>query len=176
MKFFKKILLVFFGFLTLLFIVSVFLPANYEIVRTESYNCPQQKIYEYLSDITHLDDWFYITKSLDSSIVYKFSNDSVNHKSSVEWNGDLMGQGTFEFINLQANEIIEFKMSFQNNEVYKNGKIILSPSTSGTKLKWIDYGENGWNPVNRIFGLFIDGFLGPDMEKSLKKIKTNLDC
>ncbi|MDT3740563.1 MAG: SRPBCC family protein [Candidatus Kapabacteria bacterium] len=172
----KKILLVFFSSLALIFIISVFLPAEYEIVRTKEFDCSSEKIYEYLIDINHLDEWFYITKSLDSSITYKFNIDTLNSKSSVEWNGELMGQGTFEYTKLKMNEKVEFRLSFQNNSVFKSGKIVLYPTDKGTKIKWTDYGENGWNPVNRIFGLFIDSFLGPDMEKSLKKLKDNLDC
>lgn len=173
---FKKILLAFFLFLALIFVLSLFLPSEYKIVRAESYECSPDQLYSYLIDINNLDSWFYITKSLDSSMVYKFNIDSTNGKSSVEWNGELMGQGNFEFSNLKRNELIEFKISFQDNSVLKNGKIVLSADQSRTKLVWTDYGENGWNPVNRIFGLFIDGFLGPDMDKSLTKLKNNIGC
>ena len=173
---FKKILLAFFLFLALIFVLSLFLPSEYKIVRSESYECSPDQLYSYLIDINNLDSWFYITKSLDSSMVYKFNIDSTNGKSSVEWNGELMGQGNFVFSDLQPNKTIEFKISFQDNSVFKNGKIELLSEKSLTKVVWTDYGENGWNPVNRIFGLFIDGFLGPDMEKSLTKLKSNIGC
>ncbi|MBX3044798.1 MAG: hypothetical protein KIT33_06520 [Candidatus Kapabacteria bacterium] len=177
MKIIKKILLVFFGGLILMFLVSIFLPSKYEIERTEKFSCSKDALYQYLINIDNLDNWFYITKELDSTLVYKFAQDSAEVQSSVEWNGDLMGQGVFQYTNLTENEIIEFKISFQNDAVSKNGKISLTTGKDdSTKVVWIDYGENGWNPVNRIFGLFIDGFLGPDMEKSLSKLKNNLDC
>lgn len=177
MNIIKKSLLVFFSSLALIFLVSVFLPSDYEISRISELNCDKSKVYYYLNDINNLDSWFYITSRLDSTIDYKFNNDTVNGKSSVEWNGDYMGQGVFEFTNFQNEELIEFKISFENNSVTKSGKLLLSSITENkTKLKWVDYGENGWNPVHRIFGLFIDNFLGPDMEKSIKRIKKNLDC
>jgi hypothetical protein len=176
MNFFKKILLAFFLTLTVIFVLSFFLPSDYKIIRSETYVCSPDQLYSYLIDINNLDSWFYITKSLDSTMIYKFKIDSSYGKSSLEWNGELMGQGNFEFNNLQKNELIEFKLSFQDNAVFKNGKIAIYANGSGAKLVWTDYGENGWNPVNRIFGLFIDGFLGPDMEKSLNKLKSNLGC
>jgi len=176
MNLIKKILLVFFTILTVLFILSVFLPSEYSIVRTSNVDCERDSVYKYLTDIDKLDDWFYITKRLDSTIVYKFNHDVQDGKYSVEWNGELMGQGMFQYTHFVENELIEFTLSFQNNSVTKSGRINLKSNNGGTEIKWTDYGENGWNPVNRIFGLFIDGFLGPDMEKSLEKIKINLGC
>jgi hypothetical protein len=160
----------------LLFVISLVLPNRYEIKRSVTLNCNKNKVFNYISDINNLNDWFYITKSLDTTIKFKFDVDTINKKSSVEWNGELMGQGVFQFTNFKNGELIDFKVSFENDKVIQKGKFKLSALGSNTKLIWIESGENGWNPINRIFGLFIDGFLGPDMEKSIKKIKSNLDC
>jgi hypothetical protein len=176
MNLLKKILLGFFSGLVLIFLLSLFLPSKYEIVRTKTVKCDSKQVYDYLSDIKHLDEWFYITGSLDSTLIYTPIKSSDGLNNAIEWNGELMGQGTFEYIKKNDNKEIDFKLSFQENTVFKNGKIEIRGINNGTEIKWTDYGENGWNPVNRIFGLFIDGFLGPDMERSLNKIQTNLDC
>lgn len=154
----------------------MFLPSEYKITRKIYSSCHDDSLYNFISNIDNLDKWFYISKSLDSTLKYKFNYDTINHRSSVEWNGDLMGQGVFRFTEKNKNREIKFKISFQNDAVHKSGKILLIPKANGTELIWTDYGENGWNPVNRIFGLFLDGFLGPDMEKSIEKIMLNLNC
>lgn len=171
----KKILLVFFSSLAAIFVISQFLPSDYKIIRSQKFDCSKDSLYMFIKNIENLDSWFYITKSLDSTMIYKYDLDS-NGLSKLEWNGDLMGQGTFKFTKFETNKLIEFELSFQNNSVFKNGKIELFDEGNGSKAIWSDFGENGWNPVSRIFGLFLDGFLGPDMDKCLLKLKNNLGC
>lgn len=40
-----------------------------------------------------------------------------------------------------------------------------------TVVTWYMDSDMGWNPIGRIFGLFMDGMLGPDFEKGLADIK-----
>lgn len=176
MNFIKKGLLAFFATLFLIFIVGLFLPGEYKIIRTHDYNCAPEYVFDYISNINNMDDWFYITKSLDSTLQYKYKNDSLRGLSSVEWNGEAMGQGVLKIDILIKHKLIKMDLAFQNNSVSKSSKFEIMFDNGITTVKWTDYGEHGWNPVHRIFGLFIDGFLGPDMEKSLQKIEKKLEC
>ncbi len=176
MNIIKKFVIVFFSGLALLFIISLVLPSEYSIKREISLNCSNEQVYEYLSNINNVDKWFYISKNLDSTLKYKFNIDSLNNKSSFSWNGDILGNGKFYYTNFKISELIEYKISYEDDKVVQNGKFLIENKTNKINLAWIEYGENGFNPINRIFGLFIDSFLGPDMEKSLEKIKSNLGC
>lgn len=172
----KKFIFIFLGAVAVVFAISLFLPSDYSIIREKSLSCDKEKVYQYLSDINNVDSWLYISSTLDTTIKYKFFIDSVNNNSSFEWNSDLLGQGKFSITNLIPNERIEYQISYENDRIIQYGKLEIQDMTHRTNLVWEEYGENGLNPVHRIVGLFLDGFLGPDMEKSLDKIKNNLGC
>lgn len=44
----------------------------------------------------------------------------------------------------------------------------LEPRAEGTQVRWSTTADFGWNPVARVFGLFLDRLLGPDYERGLQ--------
>jgi hypothetical protein len=34
----------------------------------------------------------------------------------------------------------------------------------------------GWSPINRYFGLMMDGMMGPDLEKGLTNLKDRVEA
>jgi hypothetical protein len=46
----------------------------------------------------------------------------------------------------------------------------LSPEKDGTRVVWATERAFGYNPVGRVFGLFMDGYLGPTYERGLAKL------
>lgn len=47
----------------------------------------------------------------------------------------------------------------------------LTPSAGGTKVIWSTEATFGMNPIGRVFGLFLDGRLGPVYERGLKNLE-----
>ncbi|MEL6678133.1 MAG: SRPBCC family protein [Pseudomonadota bacterium] len=48
----------------------------------------------------------------------------------------------------------------------------LTPVEGGTKVVWSTTSEFGMNPIGRVIGLFMDGFLGKTYEKGLTNISN----
>lgn len=47
----------------------------------------------------------------------------------------------------------------------------LTPTTNGTMVNWSTKATFGMNPIGRVFGLFLDGQLGPVYERGLKNLE-----
>lgn len=47
---------------------------------------------------------------------------------------------------------------------------LLEPSSGTTIVTWSTKSDFGMNPIGRVFGLFLDGMLGPDYETGLRKL------
>ena len=47
---------------------------------------------------------------------------------------------------------------------------LLEPSSGATIVTWSTKSDFGMNPIGRVFGLFLDGMLGPDYETGLRKL------
>ena len=71
---------------------------------------------------------------------------------------------------------VALSSAFINENEHKiNGTFIFKFQDNKTLLTWIDYGELGFNPIARIFGLFMEKFIGNDQEESLKNLKNLIE-
>ncbi|WP_162844971.1 SRPBCC family protein [Pontivivens insulae] len=50
----------------------------------------------------------------------------------------------------------------------------LTPVAGGTEVRWAIRSEFGLNPIGRVFGLFMDGMLGPRQEAGLENLSATL--
>lgn len=48
----------------------------------------------------------------------------------------------------------------------------LTPTAAGTEVRWSVDSDLGLNPVARIFGLFLEGMVGPTIERGLENLST----
>ncbi len=48
---------------------------------------------------------------------------------------------------------------------------VLTPEGTGTRVTWATESHFGVNPVGRLFGLMMDGYLGPISERGLAKLE-----
>ena len=48
----------------------------------------------------------------------------------------------------------------------------LTPTAGGTAVRWSVDSDLGLNPVARIFGLFLEGMVGPTIERGLENLST----
>ncbi len=46
----------------------------------------------------------------------------------------------------------------------------LTPEKDGTRVVWATESAFGYNPIGRVFGLFMDGYLGPTYERGLANL------
>jgi uncharacterized protein YndB with AHSA1/START domain len=46
----------------------------------------------------------------------------------------------------------------------------LTPEKDGTRVVWATESAFGYNPISRVFGLFMDGYLGPSYERGLANL------
>ncbi len=66
---------------------------------------------------------------------------------------------------------VVYQLEFPDMGMSSTGSVELAADAGGTKVFWVDAGDLGMNPMNRWFGLFLDGMIGPDFEKGLSNIK-----
>lgn len=79
------------------------------------------------------------------------------------------GKGTSTIVEMQENRSVTYQI-----DLGAMGKpvqtITVQPANGGTAVTWATESKFGFNPVGRVFGLFMDGFVGPVAERGLKNM------
>lgn len=175
MKIFRFILIVIGIFIFLLFAIPFFLPNRAYSEREIVINQPIDSVYYYLLNLDNFKDWNPWT-DMEKDLVLSVTNNNKDVGSKIEWDGDSLGSGYLERIELQQNKLIKSKIVFikpwksEANDIMHFEKI----NEKSTKVRWgmqmaLDY------PFGRYFNFFYDDMVGKDHEKGLAKIKELLE-
>ncbi|WKN33019.1 SRPBCC family protein [Porifericola rhodea] len=150
--------------------VSYFLPASYHVERSIVIERPVSMVYPKVSNLHKWVDWNPWTES-DSTVKTTIKGTGKEVGSVWSWNGKLVGIGSLTLQEVQPNKKISSKLAFEKPQMFESDDIwTFEEVPEGTKVTWINEGELSY-PINRVFGLFLDGMLGPDYEKGLKNLK-----
>jgi uncharacterized protein YndB with AHSA1/START domain len=79
------------------------------------------------------------------------------------------GKGTSTITAMETNKSVTYQidLGFMGKPVQV---ITLTPENGGTRVNWAVTSNFGFNPMGRVFGLFMDGMLGPIYESGLKNM------
>ena len=80
------------------------------------------------------------------------------------------GKGTSTISAVEPNKSVTYQLDlgFIGKPVQT---ITLTPENGGTRVNWAMESKFGMNPMGRVFGLFMDGMLGPHYEMGLKNLE-----
>ncbi|HEX9653360.1 MAG TPA: SRPBCC family protein [bacterium] len=169
MKVLKIIGLVVGGLVALFLIVAAVLPASYRIQRSIEINQPAEVIYELVVNLPNWPRWDPFTQN-DPSMKSTFNGEAGTIGSKWEWEGkDGTGRMTIEEV--VANQSIRSKLEFLTPQaMVAADNWSLTSTANGTKVAWVVTGDLDY-PVGRVFGLFMEGMLGPTFEQGLANLK-----
>ncbi|MBI9035293.1 MAG: cation transporter [Bacteroidales bacterium] len=87
------------------------------------------------------------------------------------WVGDTLGTGGMTLNSFENNKSIVSRLIFTAPQAMESDDIWTFNTTDmGVKVVWTTANELSW-PINRLFGLLLDGMIGPQMEKGLINLK-----
>jgi uncharacterized protein YndB with AHSA1/START domain len=167
----KKVLLGLVALIVLLVIVSFFLPGKFNVERSLVIAAPAEKIYPMISEPRNWPKWGVWNKR-DPNMVITYSGSEGGQGAKWAWKSKPEGDGAMEFTAATPNREVSYVLSFADFDMKPTGTLKLSAEGSGTKVTWTSAGELGNNPINRYFGLAMDGMLGKDFEGGLANLKA----
>ena len=95
--------------------------------------------------------------------------------ATYTWDGKSSGDGSLTITKSDATRGVAYDLAMKHGAFRSKGEIALTFSPEGTRVVWSDEGDLGRNPMHRIFGVFLDRVIGPDFEKGLTNLKTQLE-
>jgi hypothetical protein len=172
------ILLGIIGGLILLVIIFGFLSSRHvKMEKSIEITTTAEKAFEQMIDTKNfVYNWSPWTE-MDPNAEQRFSGPDRSVGSIYTWKGDKkkVGSGSMEIISFETNKNVISRLKFDGRGESDVAFYIQDIGNGSVKVTWDFKADNKFNPIARIFGRFMDKFLGPDYERGLKKLKVFLE-
>lgn len=165
-----RIVLIFIFVLAGLYLIAcLFIPGDYKIERSETFNAPVDIVYEKVSSFRKWEKWN-PWHDKDPELKTLFSSDDGSKGSYCKWKGT-KGEGRLVMTENIENASLKYHIFIEKPYPSESdGYLTLEPNGNETKVTW---GFVGSNPFYlRVINLFIDKTFGPDFEKGLNLLKS----
>ncbi|MCB9169318.1 MAG: SRPBCC family protein [Flavobacteriales bacterium] len=173
MRALKTILIILGAIIGLLIILGLIGPKTSVVQRSTTIAAPADVVYPMVASLRTMHDWS-PWKDMEKDQKVEFSGEDGTVGSMQMWEGDTVGKGSMEVIELEANKHVGTDLKFiEPWEAESKVDLDLEEEgDAGTKVTWKMTQQNGF--MGRIMSVFMDmdKMVGPDFEKGLAKLKT----
>ncbi len=139
-------------------------------------NASADKVFPYLNNLkTFVDTWSPWTEK-DPNAAHEYNDIPSGEGAFYSWKGEpkKVGEGSMKIVKSIENQHVRTLLHFKGRgDAYAGWHV--AESGDGVKVTWDFESDNGMNPIGRIFGRFMDKFLGPDYENGLNKLKKEIE-
>ncbi len=162
------------GLVALIVIIGMASPQKSTMEKSININASVDQVFPQLNSLKNfVDNWSPWTEK-DPNAKHEYNDIAEGKGALYSWAGEKkkVGEGSMEIIESVPNQNVRSLMKFKGmNDAYVN--MMVKDNGDGTvKVTWDFEGDNGNNPMARIFGRFIEKFLGPDYTKGLNNLKA----
>ncbi|GAB3196409.1 hypothetical protein ABID22_002927 [Pontibacter aydingkolensis] len=172
MQVLKKIGLTLLSLVVVLLIVSFFLPSKVTVVRTAVLKAPTPLVFEQVNMLQNWEKWSPWHK-IDPQMLLSYEGPDGGKDAKYNWFSihPNVGNGSLTITESVPNQRIDTKMQFEG-ESDGLAYYLFEETPEGTKVTWTMEADMGSNPINKYFGLMMDGMLGPDFERGLENLRN----
>lgn len=172
MRFLKRLFAIVVVLILALVAIAYALPREVSVARSIDINAPASSIFGHVNNLQANEAWSpWLDR--DPEVVLNYGEIAEGEGASMNWASEhpQVGVGSMEVTKSIENQRIETALDFGEMgtadaffEFAENGGI--------TNVTWGFTTDLGMNPMSRWFGLMMDGFVGPDYELGLTRLKA----
>ncbi len=170
MKWFKRVLIGVIGLVVVLAGIGLILPAKFKVERSVQIAAPVDKIYALIADPREWKRWS-IWNQRDPQMQVEYGGSPTGAGARWSWRSQSEGSGEMEFTEAVPGQRLAYRLNFPEFGMQSRGLLRLEPQGSAVRVSWSNEGEMSANPMNRWFGFFMDGLVGPDFAAGLANLK-----
>lgn len=170
MKFLLRLLGGLAGLVLVAVVAAFFFPRQYRVERTTVIQARPEVVFAHFGDLRAWQKWT-AWHERDPNMKLSFSENTSSVGGWSAWESKNEGNGKMTLTSVEPQKRAVYRLEFPDHGMVTNGTIELQPADKGVRVAWITEGDLGMNPINRWFGLFLDGMIGKDFEEGLAKLK-----
>jgi uncharacterized protein YndB with AHSA1/START domain len=163
--------------LIVLFLVGgLFLPRKYHVERSVVIDAPPAAVFPAVNTLKEWPSWTAWTVQRYPDMQISFDGPESGVGAKYSWTGKDVGVGQIVITESRPYQDIQYDLDFDNGKYLSTGGIKLVDENGKTKATWWNEGDLGLSPVNRYFGLMMDGMMGPDFQTGLDNLKRKVEA
>ena len=152
---------------------AYFLPREPEVTRSIDIAMPRKALFPLVADLRHLPEWSpRLTADPDVAIIFTGPLDGVGQ--AITWQSKLpeVGSGVETITTIDPDSAVEMSVERAGQPSTTAWFRLDEKGAGATTVVWGYRKDVGFNPVDRYRALAIDGVVGPDYERGLKRLKA----
>ena len=149
------------------------LPRQPEVSRSIDIAIPRAALFPLIADLRHLPDWSPLLAA-DPDVAVTFTGPLDGVGQTVSWESKLpeVGSGAETITAIAPDSSVEMSVALAGQPSTTAWFRLAEKGPTQTTVVWGYRRDVGFNPVDRYRGLAIDGVVGPDYERGLKRLKV----
>ena len=169
-----KIAGLFLGAVALLFgglmIVGLLLPGGWEAERNIEIGASPEEVFPFLNSAARWEEW---TPSPESGV--ELFGPAEGPGSGRRWDDPGYGQGEFVIAASRLPSEITYEVQVEDGAILIRGRIELEGATGGTRIRWREEGDFGWNPLLGYLAGRMSELQGAQLDASLGSLKELIE-
>ena len=169
-----KIAGLFLGAVALLFgglmIVGLLLPGGWEAERNIEIGASPEEVFPFLNSAARWEEW---TPSPESGV--ELFGPAEGPGSGRRWDDPGYGQGEFVIAASRLPSEITYEVQVEDGAILIRGRIELEGATGGTRIRWREEGDFGWNPLLGYLAGRMSELQGAQLDTSLGSLKELIE-
>jgi hypothetical protein len=167
----KKLVVSVCGLIISLALGGLLLPNDFKVARSIAMqDVTSAQVFQAVNQLEKWKNWgVWFKRDPNMQVEYFGPKEGVGSKN--KWISVTEGSGEMEIFKSETNQLVQYRLHFPEFDMTSIGTIRITETSGGVKVDWSDEGQLGMNPVNRYFGLMLDGMIGPDFEQGLKNLE-----
>ena len=152
---------------------AYFLPREPEVTRSIDIAMPRAALFSLVADLRRLPEWSpRLTADPDVAVTFTGPLDGVGQ--TITWQSKLpeVGSGVETITAIAPDSSVEMSVARAGQPSTMAWFRLDETGAGATTVVWGYRKDIGFNPVDRYRGLAIDGVVGPDYERGLKRLKA----
>jgi uncharacterized protein YndB with AHSA1/START domain len=163
-------LYVFLGFIAAMLLLSLILPAKYNVQQSAVINAPIGKVFDHVANLNNFRNWNPWQK-MDPTTISDIEGNPKTTGHKYSWQGKKNGMGSLTIRSIVENKNIDFALEFIKPWKTKaDDSWAFEETAEGTKATWRNSGELPW-PMARLMGPMINKQLNYQFLQGLKNLK-----
>lgn len=160
-----KILAALAAFLALLLGVGLALPGTWSAERERVIEAPPDSVFAHLDVLERWDRW-----SPWPDVEITRSGPSRGKGATMAWDDPFAGAGSFSIEESSAPDRLAYRVEVEGGSMVTRGVFRLSPASGGTRVRWREEGDFGWNPLMGYAALTMHRVQGAELERGLARL------
>ncbi len=159
------------GILLLYLAVGLVLPGNWKAEQSGLLPAPPSEVYPFLVDLTAWGAW---TPFPDSGL--ETFGPASGPGAGIRWSDERYGSGEARITSAEPNRRVEYQVLIEGGSLTIHGTLSLEPEGNGTRVRWVEEGDFGWNPLMGYAARGMSDSQGEAMRASLQRLAEAVEA